>query len=160
LFVHAASYLFVFPILLIFVSLFQDKFHGSMESFHFRLRRTKSIKPARKKNGRIPPQRTPVIKRSQCVLLQTPAIFAAVSTKIGKEIKMNVLAFGMVGAENPLMKGKIKVPRRKPAYIPKQRAQTAVGYPKTQKHREGIWWQVGENTAYKNPEKGEEWLLR
>jgi len=38
--------------------------------------------------------------------------------------------------------------------MPRQRAHTATGFPKAQKQREGIWWHVGEKTAYRKPEKG------
>lgn len=68
-----------------------------------------------------------------------PKKFPAASITIGADTQMNVLALGIVGVENPFNTGKIMIPRRNPAYIPKQRAHTAVGYPNTDTHLEGIW---------------------
>lgn len=77
------------------------------------------------------PQINPVLKRNPCELDQIPVKFAAASAMRGKDRRTNVLAFGIAGRENPFINGKNTVPKKNPPYIPKHRAHTAVGFPKT-----------------------------
>ena len=84
------------------------------------------------------PQINPKKNLNQLEVIQKEKMFPAVSTTTGRETRINVLVLGTDTEEKPLMKGQIQVPIKNPKQIPKQRAQTARGCPKTEKQREGI----------------------
>lgn len=61
-----------------------------------------------------------------------------VSATMGSEKKIKTMFLGRDTDENLLKAGKASVPRKKPKYMPKHRAQTAKGKPKMWNDLPGI----------------------
>jgi hypothetical protein len=84
------------------------------------------------------PQIIPVANRSPCGEAQSESIFAAVSITIGTLMKIRILASGSDSDERPRNTGYRHVPKKNPRYIPRQRVQTANGFPYRVRHLDGI----------------------